>query len=75
MPRTTVSRILFSLVLLTLFAAPARPAIKCVNPGGTDGCFSTIQAAINAAGHLDTIQIAAGTYTRRSRWSRRTISG
>ncbi len=65
MPRTTISRIAFSLVMLTLFAAPARAAIKCVNPGGTDGCFSTIQAAINAAGHLDTIQIAAGTYNEK----------
>src|SRR5882672_2101296 len=50
------------LTLLTLGAAPAYAAVQCVNPGGTDGCFATIQAAINAAGHLDTIQIAAGTY-------------
>ncbi len=50
------------LALLTLTAAPAHAAVQCVNTGGTNGCFATIQAAINAAGHLDTLQIAAGTY-------------
>src|SRR5258708_16035104 len=50
------------LALLTLRAGPAHAAVQCVNTGGTDGCSATIQAAINAAGHLDTVQIAAGTY-------------
>jgi len=53
------------LALLTLAAAPAYAAVQCVNPGGTDGCFATIQAAIAAAGHLDTVQIAAGTYNEK----------
>jgi hypothetical protein len=35
-----------------------------VNPGGTGGCYSSIQAAINAANPAggDTINVAAGTY-------------
>lgn len=39
-------------------------ATLCVNPGGTGGCFSTIQAAVDAAGPDDVIDIAAGTYER-----------
>ena len=30
--------------------------------GGTGGCHSTIQAAINAASNGNTINVAAGTY-------------
>jgi nitrous oxidase accessory protein NosD len=36
--------------------------VLCVNPGGTGGCFSTIQAAVNAASPGDVINVAAGTY-------------
>jgi parallel beta-helix repeat protein len=35
----------------------------CVNPGGTGGCYATIQSAVNAAAANDTINVAAGTYT------------
>ena len=35
----------------------------CVNPTGAGGCFTTIQAAVNAAVSGDTINIAAGTYS------------
>jgi pectin methylesterase-like acyl-CoA thioesterase len=35
-----------------------------VNPGGTGGCFSSIQAALDArAGNDDVIQVSAGTYS------------
>jgi len=34
----------------------------CVNPGGTKGCYSTINAAIAAAAAHDTIDVQAGTY-------------
>jgi len=35
----------------------------CVNPGGTGGCYSRIQDAINAASSGIVIDVAAGTYT------------
>ena len=34
----------------------------CVNPGGTAGCFSSINAAIAAASPNDTVKVAVGTY-------------
>jgi parallel beta-helix repeat protein len=40
-----------------------RPLSSCVNPGGTGGCYSRIQDAINAASAGTTINVAAGTYT------------
>jgi parallel beta-helix repeat protein len=39
-----------------------RAAALCVNAGGTAGCLSTIQAAVNAASPGDTITVAAGAY-------------
>ena len=40
----------------------ALAATRCVNPGGTGGCFASINAAVAAASSNDTIQVAAGTY-------------
>jgi parallel beta-helix repeat protein len=37
-------------------------ATLCVNPGGTGGCFNSVQAAVNAAALGDTINVAAGNY-------------
>jgi hypothetical protein len=37
-------------------------ATLCVNPGGTGGCFSKINAAVAAASPSDTVKVAAGTY-------------
>jgi parallel beta-helix repeat protein len=37
-------------------------AVRCVNNGGTGGCFSTIQAAINASSPGDTVSVQPGTY-------------
>ncbi len=36
--------------------------VLCVNPGGTDGCYASIQAAVGAADDGDTIQVAEGAY-------------
>ncbi|MBY0278878.1 right-handed parallel beta-helix repeat-containing protein [Candidatus Binatia bacterium] len=54
----------FAIVLGCLAVAPidARGATLCVNPGGTGGCFASIQAAVDAAVSRDRIEIGAGTY-------------
>jgi len=49
------------LVTLAIPAAAAPPPV-CVNPGGTGGCFATIQSAVDAAARGAVIEIAAGTY-------------
>ena len=58
----TLSAAALVAALLTFGASAAQAATSCVNPGGTGGCFSSIQAAINAANNGDTITVAAGTY-------------
>ena len=47
-----------------IFAASpsALAATLCVNPAGTGGCLTSIQAAVTAAAVHDTIQVAKGTY-------------
>jgi hypothetical protein len=34
----------------------------CVNPAGSNGCYSSIQTAVNHASQNDVINVAAGTY-------------
>ena len=38
-------------------------ATSCVNPGGTEGCYSRIQSAVDAAGSGDTIHVGTGIYS------------
>ncbi len=40
----------------------AQAASFCVNPSGSDGCYTTIGDAVAAASPGDTIQVAQGTY-------------
>ena len=50
-------------LLVGLHATDADSAVTlCVNPGGTGGCSSSIQDAIDAAPRAATIDVAAGTY-------------
>ncbi len=44
-------------------AGAAHAADLCVNPGGTDGCHSSIQSAVDSAGSGDTINVETGTYS------------
>ncbi|HUA14170.1 MAG TPA: right-handed parallel beta-helix repeat-containing protein [Verrucomicrobiae bacterium] len=57
-------RLLFIAVLVvsTGLCEVAAAKTLCVNPKGSSGCFSKIQAAVNAAASNDVIKVAAGTY-------------
>jgi parallel beta-helix repeat protein len=48
--------------LLAGMCSTAVAATLCVNPGGTNGCYSTIKAAVSAASPNDTITVAPGKY-------------
>ena len=56
------SVIVFIAAFLLGTSGLAMAATKCVNPGGTGGCFASINAAVAAAASNDTIKVAAGTY-------------
>jgi hypothetical protein len=53
---------LLTLAFLLAVSDDAVAATLCVNPGGTGGCFASIQAAVDASSNGDTITIEAGTY-------------
>jgi parallel beta-helix repeat protein len=53
---------LLAIVAIGLIGANGDAATVCVNPAGTNGCLSTIQAAVTAASPNDTVQVAKGTY-------------
>lgn len=52
--------------LLAIIATPAHAATLCVNPGGTGGCFASLDAAVDATGNGDVIDVQAGTYSSPS---------
>lgn len=65
-------RKLASASILALLSMPpaipawaAAPAALCVNPDGSGGCYSSIQAAIDAAPAGGAISVAPGTYTAK----------
>lgn len=49
-------------VLFATSSQNAAAATLCVNPGGSGGCHSKIQAAVNAASPFDVINVGPGTY-------------
>jgi hypothetical protein len=49
-------------VLTLAVPSTALGATLCVNPGGTGGCFATLQEAVDAAASGDRIDVAVGTY-------------
>jgi len=54
---------LIPLTAVALFApATGAAATLCVQPGGKNGCFSTISAAVKAASAGDTVNVARGRY-------------
>ncbi len=67
-PRICGNFILFAAIITIPYQAIA--AIHYVAPGGSCGgespCYSTIQAAVAAAGNGDEIRVAAGTYSTTS---------
>jgi parallel beta helix pectate lyase-like protein len=58
--------ILAALVIMQPLAGGAHNLLfastLCVNPGGTGGCYASINAAVAAASANDTISVHAGTY-------------
>ena len=51
-----------SVLALVVGSGAAYGATICVNPGGTAGCRSSIQAAVDAAVADDVVDVASGTY-------------
>jgi pectin methylesterase-like acyl-CoA thioesterase len=49
-------------VLFAAFSQNVAAKTLCVNPGGSHGCYATIQSAVNAASNHAGIKVAPGTY-------------
>ena len=54
--------LLAAMLMVALPAQSVSAATLCVNTGGTDGCYATIDAALAAAVNGDTIEVQPGTY-------------
>jgi pectin methylesterase-like acyl-CoA thioesterase len=49
-------------VLVAVVGRDAAAKSLCVDPSGSNGCYKTIQSAVNAASSNDIIKVGAGTY-------------
>lgn len=63
--RTGSIHVVTVLVLVTA-VRPVRAATVCVDPGGTGGCFASLDAAIEATGNGDVVDVHPGTYSSPS---------
>lgn len=50
-------------VVYAAMCQSAEAGTLCVNPAGSQGCYTTIQAAVNHASANDVINVGPGTYT------------
>ncbi len=57
-----VARLAVLAALLGILTVAAQAATSCVNPSGSNGCFNSIQGAIDAAAPGDTIKVYPGVY-------------
>jgi hypothetical protein len=62
-PRHKFPLLLACLILCAVLPEAAAAKTLCVNSSGSDGCYKTIQSAVNAASNNDVIQVASGTYS------------
>jgi parallel beta-helix repeat protein len=63
-----MKRTIFIIAIIALslvFAVSAFAVTRCVNPIGTGGCYSSIQAAVNASSANDIINVFEGRYDER----------
>ena len=60
--RTLLWQVAVSAALAAGLSSVTQARTLCVNPAGTSGCYSTINAAVGAASDHDTIKVKAGTY-------------
>ncbi|MGE5736864.1 MAG: nitrous oxide reductase family maturation protein NosD [Acidobacteriota bacterium] len=60
--RTLLWQVAVSAALAAGLSSVTQARTLCVNPAGTSGCYSTINAAVGAASDHDTIKVKTGTY-------------
>lgn len=57
-----LSAVLTLWLILSALARPVHADTLCVKPGGGDGCYASINAALALAQENDTVRVAAGVY-------------
>jgi parallel beta-helix repeat protein len=60
--RTLLRPFVYCAALVLGVSSMCAATTRCVNQGGTSGCYSTISAAVAAASAHDTVKVAPGTY-------------